>query len=736
MDSSIERDAALEQLDRVLSSKTFRRSDRSSALLRFVVERTLAGGADQLKEYTLGVEALGRGGSFDPRTDPVVRAEASRLRDRLERYYRTDGRSDPILLSLPKGSYVPRFERRDVPEAAPLAVPDAVEPAERPSLQSDARRPRTLAFLGACVVLVLAAIAASAWLRTRAPESAPIAQFEVELKTDATLGSDVGPDVVLSADGTRLVFVARDEQGRPSLYTRRLDQPTVKRLSGTEGGRVPFFSPDGVWVGFWAGGKLKRTPVDGGSPVVLCEATDVLGASWGQDGQIIAALNPTGKLWRIPESGGAPRVLFDLASDSATPQWPQLLPGGHAVLYAALTRSGADRADIELRVLPDGQRKVLVRGGTFPQYLPSGYLTYVNQGTLYAVPFDARRLQVTGAAVPVLDDVAYSRTFGYAHVGLSRTGTLVYRRRTGGGSLVVASVDRAGQVTPLASTAGRYNWVRVSPDGRRVAYTNVESGITSVWVANLRDLTTKRVAGVSAEQSGLTWLPDNRRLLLGGRAGMSWIDVDRSDAPRPLSTSTTLQVPWSLAAGGQRVAYYQFNPRSGFDLWTAPLRMSDTGLALGAPESLLRTDAFEVYPTFSPDGRWIAYSSNESGRYEIYVRPFLGGGAAVRVSTQGGRIPAWSRTAQLLLFQTDDQRLLAVQYRVDGSTFVAGVPRPWTPQALADVGVLPSFDVEPDGRHIVALLPAGRADEQQSRNHVTVVLNFHEEIRRRFYRAP
>ena len=730
MPPSIDRGAVVEQLERVLGSETFRRSERSSALLRYVVEQTLDGAADQLKEYTVGVEALGRGSSFDPRTDPVVRAEASRLRDRLHRYYDTEGRSDPIVLSLPKGSYVARFERRTAGDSA-HRMPGDTPAQDRPD-QSRIGPGRTARQLAAGAVLIAAVLAGAVWLRagTSRRPAAPVAQFEVELRTGGTLGSEVGPDVALSSDGTRLIFAARDDEGRTSLFTRRLDQPTVTRLAGTEGGRVPFLSPDGRWVGFWADGKLKRTPVDGGSPVILCDATDVLGASWGEDGQIIAALNPTGKLWRIPGNGGTPQVVVDLVPDSAAPVWPQVLPGGRAVLYAVLARSGADRANVEARTLPNGERRVLIRGGTFPQYLPNGYLTYVNQGTLYAVPFDAERLEVRGAAVPVLDDVAYSRTFGYAHASIAGTGTLVYRRSAGGGLMVVATLDRSGRSTPLAAAPGRYNWARVSPDGRRVAFTNVESGSTSLWVMDLRDQTARRIAGVSADQSGLTWWQDSRRLLMGGRAGMSWVDVERSGAPRRLSTSATIQVPWSLAPDG-RLAYYELNPRTGFDLWTAPVAASDTGLALGAPQRFVGTNAFEAYPAFSPDGRWIAYSSNESGPYEIYVRPFPDGGAATRVSTQSGRVPAWSRARPELLFQTDGQRVMAATYRVDDRRFVADAPRPWTARTLGDAGVLPTFDVMPDGERLVALLPSGRPEDQQSRNHVTVVLNFQEAVRRK-----
>jgi hypothetical protein len=258
----------------------------------------------------------------------------------------------------------------------------------------------------------------------------------------------------------------------------------------------------------------------------------------------------------------------------------------------------------------------------------------------------------------------------------------------------------------------------------------VESGITSLWIVDLSERTSKRV-GISAGQSGLTWWPDGRRLILGGRGGMTWMDVERPDVVRPLSPSATVQVPWSLAPGGRRLAYYAFSPTTGFDVWTVPVVGADSAITLGAPEAFVRTRAFEAYPAFSPDGRWIAYSSNETGRYEIYVRPFPDSGPAVRVSTQSGRMAAWSRTRHELLFQTDGQRLMVTGYHVDGGKFVAGAPREWTPLPLGDAGVLPSFDVTQDADRVVALLPAGRPEDAQSKNHVTVVMNFQEEVRRR-----
>jgi serine/threonine-protein kinase len=474
---------------------------------------------------------------------------------------------------------------------------------------------------------------------------------------------------------------------------------------------------------------VKRVPVGGGSPVVLCDATDLLGATWGEDGTIVAALNPTGRLWRVPETGGVPRALFDLSAEHAAPVWPQLLPGDEAVLYSTLARDGADGGRVEVFSVRTGTRTVLVRGGTYGRYLSNGYLTYVNQGTLYAVPFDVRRLAIRGTAAPVLENVAYSRTFAYAQLDIARSGTLIYRRSAGAGQFAVVLLDRAGAATPVLSRPGRYAWARMSPDGRALALTAVESGTAGLWIGGTEGSAPRRVAGPSVDYYGLTWWPDARHLLIGGRSGMSWIDAQQPAQPTPLTTKATLQVPWSVSPGG-RLAYHELSATTGFDLWTVPVTPTAHGLTAGAPEPFLRTPAFEVYPAFSPDGRWIAYGSNESGATEIYVRRYPDNGTAVRVSVGGGRIPAWSPNARELLYQTDNNHLMVAGYRVENGAFVPSPPRAWTLLSLGDAWVFPSFALAGDDAHVLALVPAGRPEDQQTPNHVTVVLNFPDEVAR------
>jgi serine/threonine-protein kinase len=226
-------------------------------------------------------------------------------------------------------------------------------------------------------------------------------------------------------------------------------------------------------------------------------------------------------------------------------------------------------------------------------------------------------------------------------------------------------------------------------------------------------------------------MPDGRSLIVGGRTGLAWVSADGATAPTPLLAGTQPRIPWSVSSDGQRLAYYEMSPATGFDIWTVPLRRNTAAPALGAPEPFLQSPAYEVYPSFSPDGWWIAYSSNESGRYEIYVRRFPDDGSKVRISTGGGRIARWAQDGRELMYQTDDQRINVVTYRVENGVFSAEKPRLFTRERLGDAGVFPSFDLAPNGARILALVPAAPPEERQSINHVTVVLNFFDEVARR-----
>jgi eukaryotic-like serine/threonine-protein kinase len=708
-----------EQLERILASQTFHGAERSRTLLRFLVEQVLRDRADRLKEYTLGAEALGRGEAFDPRTDPIVRAEASRLRNRLDRYYTTDGQVDSLLIALPKGSYVPQLVERSA------GVPAAESPTS--TRLASLRYGLVWFALGCALTACAAAITAWSSRGPTPPVDSPLVQVEVELRSRGSLGSEVGTDVVLSRDGSRMAFVSLDAAGTAHLNTQRLDQANARELPGTEGARAQFFSPDGRWVGFWASGVLKRMPVDGGSPVPVCAATDLLGASWGEDGRIIAALS-RGTLSSVPESGGTPTVVADLTSASLTPAWPQLLPGNRQVLFTALGPAGPNAANLEVLSLSDGARTIVVKGGTYGRFHSSGYLTYVNQGTLFAVPFDPVRLTVRGTAVPVLDDVSYSPTFGFAQVDVAQNGTLVYRKQA---EFILVAMDAAGGTLPLLSAAGRYMWPRVSPDRQRLAFSGVESSSEGIWVHDIAaDRTTRLPPGTEGYKFPV-WSPDGRALVLGGPRGLGSVDPNGGEQPQPLLRSANLQVPWSFSPDGTRVAYHEMNAATGFDLWTVPVQTAAGRLTAATPEAFLRTASFEVYPSFSPDGKWLAYGSNESGTWQVYVRNFLDKSMTpVRVSATGGRIPSWSPNGRDLFYRTDHQQIMVTTYEESGGAFVVGKARAWSDGALADTGVLANFDASFGGNRIAALMPAPHR-AQQTPNHVTVLFNFFGELRRR-----
>jgi eukaryotic-like serine/threonine-protein kinase len=708
-----------EQLDRILRSTAFRDAQRSSRLLRFLVEETLAGRGLALKEFTLGADALDRGPSFDPRTDPIARVEASRLRTRLELYYSKEGLNDPLRIVLPRGGYVPQFQ------SAPSA---------------SATEPRRLSALNAAVFGALAGIAVAVGvgvlLKDRVGGGAPPGlrqsmQLEVSLGMDGlSIGSEVGPDMALTPDAAELVFVGRESDGGTRLFARSLRTLTTRELPGTFGARGPFVSPDGNWVAYWAAGVLRKARIDGtGSPTTVCDASDLLGGTWADDGSIIAALSTT-ELSRIDPISGRRTVLLQDPSMSSRLLWPQALRGGEAVVFTHIL-GPVSGSTIEVFKPGTGERRVLVRGGFYGRYISSGHLIYSSRGTVFAVKLDLQELRVQGAAVPVLREVAYSPTFGNAQIDVAIDGTAVYRRAVAGSDFQLAWVDVTGKSHGLSDHTGPYLWLRLSPDGGRIAFTLQESDHYDLWIQNIQDASRKRLAeGDRHDISSPVWTSDGKYLLYGTRDGIDRVEVDGSRSGRLLSRSEqTAVVPWSISSDGRRLAYYQMGTNTGFDLWTAPIEVSVSGVRSGGPQVFRQTRAFEVYPAFSPDGHWLAYGSNESGNWEVYVRAYPDNGTQVQISGGDGRIPTWSRAGHELLYETDSHRIMAVHYSVEHGTFSPGPPRPWTPIQLGDTGVIANYDLRSDGKSLVALMPSVRTP--LIANQFILVTNFSDEVRRR-----
>ena len=568
------------------------------------------------------------------------------------------------------------------------------------------------------------------WRATRPvePPLRPLVHLDVGLGSDLSVGAFGGANVILSPDGTRLVYMSQER-----LFTRRLDQPNGTELVGTQGASEPFFSPDGRWVAFFAMGKLMKISVDGDATVSLCDTASPRGGTWGEDGNIIFAFSGTSGLSRIPSDGGAPTSVTELENGEVTHRWPQILPGDKAVLFTSHTRlSGFDGANIEVLSLADHRRKTLQRGGTFGRYLPSGHLVYVTNDTLFAVPFDLNRLEVRGTPVPVLEKVGYSARYGSTQLDFSQTGTLLYQSGGGGppgGLATVQWLDDAGRTRPLLGKSDFYVRPRLSPDGQRLAISVSEEAGQDIWIYELqRDTMSRLTFGGVAD--GPIWSPDGQYVVFRDSSGMSWIRSDGAGRPQRLTQTKTLQYPESFTADGKRLAFQEVGP-GGYDLWTLPLENDGAGFRPGKPEPFLQTPFDERHDMFSPDGRWMAYSSNESGSYQVYVRAFPDKGGKWQISNGGGVYPIWARNGRELFFRTEDNRIMVVSYTVKGDSFVADKPHAWSDKPIANIGMIGNYDLAPDGKRIAALMPVETAEAQKAQNQVTFLENFFDEIRRK-----
>jgi Tol biopolymer transport system component len=580
----------------------------------------------------------------------------------------------------------------------------------------------------------LAAIAAAAiWIAYRGNthlEPRPLIQLNVALGPDVALSSETS--VTLSPGGSRLLYISKGK-----LFTRKLDQQQAMELAGSDGAAAPFFSPDGKWVAFFAGGKLKKMPVDGGVPVYLCDAPAGYGGRWGQDGNLIISRRAFGALERISSNGGEPTALTTLLSGETYHHWPHLLPGGRAMLVTTSTPAGLQ---VEV-VTSAGVRKPLTRG-MYGKYLPTaertGHLVYVDNGALFAAAFDPEALELLGPPVALFDQVVYDGTFGSAHFDATQNGILVYRSGSTLDNVTIDWLERDGQSKPLLRKPGRYTRPRLSPGGRRLALDVRDSASRDIWIYDIpRDTLTRLtfdVGGVAPNPvSNPVWTPGGRFLVFEGKGGMYWTRADGAGMPQRLTDPKNRQVPWSFSPDGKRLAGLDSPATAAWRVWIMDVEINASGLVPGKLELFPQSPADTRYPTFSPDGRWLAYTSNESGAYQVYVQAFPSNGGKWQVSADGGFYPVWSPSGSELFFRSADNRIMVADYRVNRDSFAPGKPTLWSEKQIGNFGLIgtASFDVAPDGKRVLALMPAATAEAQRTQGHVVFLVNFLDELRRR-----
>ncbi len=635
----------------------------------------------------------------------------------------------------------PRQRLRDI-SGARLLLEEASTPPALAPVAPPVRPTKWIAALAAMAAVSILALGV-AWRATR-PVERPLMRLNVDLGPEAV--AEQRTVFALSPNGRRIVFIARTSDGKHVLASRQLDEAKLDLLRGTEGAADPFFSPDSEWIGFFADSKLKKISVQGGAAVTLSEATpNPRGASWSEDGSIVLAVVPSTGLSRIPPSGGLAQMLTNPPlKGQMTHRWPQILPGGRAAIFTAHTATtGLNDAEIDALDFKTGIWKTVQRGGFFARYLPSGHLVYIHEGVLFGVRFDPGRLETEGTPVRLLDDMAANEitAAGRFDFASPAAGSGIFGYVSGKPESVPARsvwLDPTGKAQPVPFGGGATGSFAVSPDGRLVAFSQggIGMGNIRVWDTS-REVLTSITSDAHGNQFPV-WAPDGRHLvfssLSNGISVLWWARADGGGEPRKLVENRSGLDPHSFSPDGRRLAYNQSDTASGTgqDLWTIPLDLSDPeNPKAGSPEPFLRTPAVETLPMFSPDGRWIAYTSQETGPTNIYVRPFPGPGGRWQISGGDGALARWSRSGHQLLYATTDGRIMVVDYEIRGDTFVPGKPRPWTEARIASNMGRANFDLAPDGKRVLTSVLPVDTGEHNSSVHVTFLLNFFDELKRR-----
>ena len=537
------------------------------------------------------------------------------------------------------------------------------------------------------------------------------------------LAPDYPGPAAVSPDGRMVTFAARGEDGVVRLWVRALDTTELRMLPGTEDARYPFWSPDSRKIGYADVSKLRIIDATGGSPVALCDAPDGKGGTWSKEGVIVFAPSYNSPLHRVSQSGGisTPVTELDATRGDNSHRHPRFLPDGQHFLYLARASSSTEEGHAVVVGSLEGATTVLpVRSPAAVEYA-SGHLIFPRERTLMARPFDAARLRFTGEPFPIADDVTLLAPGTVAGVySASQTGVLAFQQgKGGGGTLRLVWKDRTGAELETVGEPAGFDEIQLMPDGKQLAAALTDSAASArdLWIYDLQRDVASRFTFSPGFDSVITPSADGKTLFYstetGGVFALQRKRIGGSADAEVLLEAPSDLYPNSASPDGTLLALTTTDPASRYDISLLPL----TGSA--KPSPLIKTPFSEQRATFSPDGRWLAYQSDESGRDEVYVTPFPGLGGKWQISTAGGLLPHWNRNGRELVYQAPDGTLMAAAVTTADDDLVAG-----TPTAIFNTGIQPgdsrTWDLSPDGQRVLIIEPMIGSDTSR----ITVVVNW------------
>jgi Tol biopolymer transport system component len=540
--------------------------------------------------------------------------------------------------------------------------------------------------------------------------------------------------VALSPDGRRLAFVAKDASGNNLLWIRPLDSLSAQPLPVTENPSLPFWSPDSRFIGFFADGKLKRIDPSGGPPQILCDAPAGRGGTWNQEGVILFAPAGATPLHRVSAAGGVPTpaTRLDPARGEDGHRWPFFLPDGRHFLYTVTSfASGGQKEKIGIYAgsLDSKEEKLLLRANSSVAYASPGYLLFFRDGSLLAQPFDAKGLLITGDPIPVAEQIQYFPQTYQVLFSVSENGLLLYQPRSSSAGSRLLWFDRNGKEIGSLGAPGNQANPRISPDGKRVALdiTDAKTGNTDIWIYESSRGVATRFTFDPSEETNPIWSPDVSRIVFSSNplrlADLYQKDSSGAGSQEVLYQSVAAKFACDWSRDGRFILYRDRDPKtSDFRLQALPL----TGDR--KPMAVANTKGERTAGQFSPDGRWVAYSSNESGKREIFVASFPGPGGKWQVSTSGGSEPIWRRDGRELFYLASDGKLMAVWVK-PGSTFEAGEAKAlFQTRAREHVSNADdfSYDVSADGQRFLVNTDVGEV----ASSPLTVVVNWTAELKK------